>query len=95
MNKTAYDIIIKPVITERSNLELSANRYTFNVNRDANKIEIRKAVEEIYKVKVLNVNTVNCKGKTRRYGKVAGKMSDWKKAIVTLKAGEKIDAFVA
>ncbi len=78
------DIIIAPVITEKSNDELQAGKYTFKVNKKATKIDIRNAVEKLFEVKVLNVNTMSVKGKEVRRGKTVGKTSDWKKAIVTI-----------
>ena len=78
------DIIIAPVITEKSNDELQAGKYTFKVNKKATKIDIRNAVEKLFEVKVLNVNTISVKGKTKRMGKTSGKTPDWKKAIVTI-----------
>ncbi len=78
------EIIMAPVITEKSNDELQAGKYTFKVNKNATKVEIAKAVEKLFEVKVLNVNTMTVKGKTKRVGKYEGKTSDWKKAIVTI-----------
>lgn len=89
MIKTAQDIIIKPIITERSMEGLADKRYTFRVDKSANKIEIAKAVEEIFGVKVAKVNTMNVKGRLKRQGRTAGYTPDWKKAIVTLAEGEK------
>lgn len=93
MIKTAQDIIIKPIITEGSMGNLTMGKYTFKVAKSANKIEIAKAVEELFGVKVAKVNTMNCNGKNRRMGKYEGKTPDWKKAIVTLKDGEKTIEF--
>mgnify|MGYP004548433313 CR=1 FL=1 len=78
------EIIIRPVITEKSNDELQAGKYTFEVNKKATKVEIAKAVEKLFEVKVLNVNTMIVKGKTKRVRYKEGKTSDWKKAIVTI-----------
>ena len=78
------DVIIAPVITEKSNDELQAGKYTFRVNKKATKIDIRNAVEKLFEVKVINVNTLSVKGKEKRMGKTSGKTSDWKKAIVTI-----------
>ena len=83
--KTAQDIIIKPVITEKSMDSLQEGKYTFKVDKNANKLEIAKAVEELFDVKVAKVNTINCSGKSRRVGRLEGKEPDWKKAIGTLK----------
>ena len=81
---TAYDIIIKPVVTERSMENMESKRYTSNVDTRANKSEIKKAVETIFGVKVKQVNTMNITGKKKRMGANVGKRPDWKKAIVTL-----------
>ncbi len=81
---TAYDIIIKPVVTERSMENMESKRYTFKVDIRANKSEIKKAVETIFGVKVKQVNTMNITGKKKRMGANVGKRPDWKKAIVTL-----------
>ncbi len=89
-----YDIIVRPLITEKSSLlKESGNQYVFEVQRDANKIEIRKAVEKLFKVKVLSVHVTNMEGKKKRLGKFTGKKPDWKKAIVTLKPEDKITIF--
>ena len=82
--KAAQDIIIRPIVTEKSLSGVAFKRYTFEVAKDANKIEIAKAVETLFGVKVAKVNTVNCKGHERRRGRSVGFTSDWKKAIVTL-----------
>lgn len=82
--KAAQDIIIRPIVTEKSLSGVAFKKYTFEVAKDANKIEIAKAVAELFKVKVAKVNTVNCKGHERRQGRTVGYTSDWKKAIVTL-----------
>lgn len=87
--KSAYDIIRKPVITERSMAGLANNKYTFEVAPDANKIEIRKAIEEIFGVKVVKVNTIRRPGKWKRMGVHVGKRPDVKKAVVTLTADSK------
>jgi len=89
----ARDIILKPIISEQSTAAQAENKYTFKVNRDANKIQIKKAVEEIFKVKVVKVNTLNVLGKTRRMGKYEGKRPDWKKAIVQVAEGQTIQIF--
>ena len=82
--KTAQDIIVKPIITERSMSLVALKKYTFKVAKDSNKIEIAKAVEELFGVKVAAVNTMNVKGRYKRQGRYEGYQSDWKKAIVTL-----------
>ncbi len=89
----ARDIIIAPVITEKAVAALPEKKYTFRVKKDANKIEIAKAVEEIFDVRVAKVNTINMKGHLRRMGRNEGYTSDWKKAIVTLKPDSKTIEF--
>ena len=91
--KTAQDIIIAPVITEKSMSVIADKKYTFKVAKGANKIEIAKAVEELFKVKVAKVNTISVRGKSRRMGRYEGYTPDWKKAIVTLKADSKTIEF--
>lgn len=80
----ARDIIIRPIITEKSISGVADKKYTFEVDKSANKIEIAKAVEEIFKVKVVKVNTVNVRGQLRRQGRTQGYTRSWKKAVVTL-----------
>ena len=80
----AEDIIIKPIITEKSNMDMQEGKYTFKVAKKATKVEIRNAVEKLFDVKVLNVNTMTVKGKAKRGGVHRGMTSDWKKAIVTI-----------
>ena len=87
--KFAQDIILKPVITEKSMDGISAKRYTFKVAADATKPEIAKAVEELFGVKVAEVNTINMKKKPKRMGYHFGYTAEWKKAIVTLDASSK------
>ncbi len=90
--KTTYEVLTGPLLTERgTKLKETDNKVLFRVAKDANKIEIKKAVEEIFKIKVDRVTTMNCKGKRKRMGRHEGKRPDWKKAIVTLKEGEKLD----
>ena len=91
--KTAQDIIIDPVITEKSMSGIADKKYTFKVAKDANKVEIAKAVEEIFKVKVAKVNTLSVRGQARRMGRFAGYTSSWKKAIVTLEKDSKTIEF--
>ncbi len=93
MNLTAHDIIIRPIITEKSSSLMALSKYTFEVHRDANKIQIRNAVEEVFNVKVASVNTVNVKGKLRRRGASKGYTRSWKKAIVALKPDQHIEFF--
>ncbi len=94
MEKVAQDIILKPIITEHSMDCLAQGKYTFKVAKDANKIEIAKAVEKLFKgVKVAKVNTVSVRGRKKRMGRNEGYTSDWKKAIVTLAEGSKTIEF--
>lgn len=89
-----YEIIKAPIITEKtSQLIESENTYTFEVDKRANKIEIKKAIEEIFKVDVLRVNTINVKRKFKRMGQHEGYKPAYKKAMVTIADGQKIDAF--
>ena len=85
----SYDIIRRPIITEQSMDQVVDRKYTFEVAKNANKIEIKKAVEEIFKVEVEKVTTMNYDGKPKRQGVFAGKRADWKKAVVKLKEGSK------
>ena len=89
----ARDIIIAPVVTEKSVTLMADKKYTFKVEKTANKIQIAKAVEEIFGVKVAKVNTISMKGAKRRMGRFEGYRSDWKKAIVTLTADSKTIEF--
>ena len=91
--KTAQDIIIAPVITEKSMSDIADKKYTFKVAKDANKYEIADAVEKLFKVDVAKVNTINVRGKARRMGRYEGYTSSWKKAIVTLKPNSKAIEF--
>lgn len=88
--KTAYDIIKRPIITEQSMEDLDIKKYVFEVAKDANKIEIKKAIEEIFGVKVIRVTTTIVPGKEKRMGKnPAGMTSEWKKAVVKLSKNSK------
>ncbi len=90
--KNLYTVIKKPLFTEKgSNLKEAENKLLVEVSSDANKIEIKKAIEEIFKVKVEKVATIKTHGKWKRHGKSLGKRSDRKKALITLKKGEKLD----
>ena len=92
----AHDIIRRPIITEKSMDQVAARKYTFEVAKGANKIEIKKAVEEIFKVEVEKVTTINYIGKPKRQGVFAGKRADWKKAVVKLTENSKtIELFEA
>ncbi|MDD4526793.1 MAG: 50S ribosomal protein L23 [Candidatus Margulisbacteria bacterium] len=87
------NVILGPVITEKSSAMGAENKYVFKVLPDANKIEIKSVIEKTFKVEVLNVRTINVLGKNKRVGKFTGRTSDWKKAIVTIKEGQKIAEF--
>jgi large subunit ribosomal protein L23 len=87
MSAFAQDVILRPIITEASMDALALKKYTFVVAKDANKIEIAKAVAELFNVEVAKVNTTRVRGKLRRYGKYQGYNPSWKKAIVTLTEG--------
>ena len=91
--KTAYDIIIKPIITEQSMEATEEKKYVFQVAIDANKIEIKKAVEEIFGVKVEKVNTIRMEGKLKRNGRFVGRRANWKKDMVKLTAESKTIEF--
>lgn len=94
MKYDSHEILIKPLLTEKSTaLREEANKICFAVHPRANKIEIKKAVEEVLKVRVEKVNIQNVIGKTKITGRYVGKKPDWKKAIITLKEGEKLDIF--
>lgn len=80
----AEDIIIAPIVTEKSNLNMQEGKYTFKVAKKATKVEIKNAVEKLFEVKVLKVNTMTVNGKAKRVGVHQGRTSDWKKAIVTI-----------
>ncbi|MCD6400204.1 50S ribosomal protein L23 [candidate division WOR-3 bacterium] len=86
-------IIIRPHITEKITISREQSKYAFEVHRSATKLGIKKAVEELFKVTVLDVNIINVKGKTRRIGRIQGRKKNWKKAIVTLKPGDTIPLF--
>lgn len=89
--RNPHDVIIKPVISERTTGLMEENKYTFLVENKANKVEIANAVEKIFNVTVERVNTLKTRGKNRRMGRFTGKTPDRKKAIVTLKEGDKIE----
>ena len=89
-----YEIIKRPLITEKTNIQKEiANQLTFEVDRRANRIEIKRAIETAFKVRVASVQTMQVKGKVKRRGRNIGKRRNWKKAIVTLMPGERIDFF--
>ncbi len=93
--KDIHDVILRPVISEKSYEMLDENKYTFIVDPRANKTHIRQAVEKIFDVKVLSVNTMNRKGKRKRRGLIEGKRPDTKRAIVTVAPGDRIELFDA
>ena len=89
-----YDIIIRPVVTEKTSIQKEDfNQVSFEVDRRANRVEIRRAIEKIFNVKVADVKTMQVKGKVKQRGRIVGKRKDWKKAIVKLMPGERIDFF--
>jgi large subunit ribosomal protein L23 len=91
---TPYDIIKRPLVTEKTNIQKEEkNQVSFEVDRRANRIEIKRAVEKIFNVRVSEVRTLQIKGKIKRRGLILGKRKDWKKAIVTLRPGERIQFF--
>lgn len=90
----SHQLIRRPLITEKSTLQKEMhNQLVFQVDRQANKVEIKKAVEKIFKVQVMDVRTMNYEGKRKRLGRSSGRRSHWKKAVVTLKPGQKIEFF--
>ncbi len=88
-----YEVLRRPIITEKGTLLVTQNKYTFEVANGANKVMVREAVEKIFKVNVTAVNVVHMPAKTRRVGKHHAQTAPWKKAIVTVQSGQKIDAF--
>ncbi len=94
MKRDPFDILVKPLLTEKiTELQESANRVAFVVKNDVNRIEIRQAVEAVLKVKVKSVNVMKVMGKKKRQGRFLGKRPDWKKAIITLHEGEKVELY--
>ena len=91
--KSVYDVIVRPVVSEASYDMMEQNKYTFEVAKQAHKEEIAAAVEKLFNVHVLKVNTINVKPKTKRVRYVPGKTRSWKKAIVTLAEGDSIQLF--
>ena len=89
------EIIVKPIVTEKSNDGVQSGKYTFKVNKKATKVDIKRACEKLFGVKVLNVNTSIVKGKTVRRGRSVGKTSDWKKAIVTIDTNPEEQSYLA
>ena len=91
--KKNYDIIVRPLITEKTTRLIEENKYTFEVKQGSNKVEVAKAVEELWQVKVVAVNMINTQRKTRRVGKYEGLRPAVQKAVVTLAKGDKLDVF--
>lgn len=90
----SYDLIRRPVITEKSSIQKEENnQVTFEVDPRSNRIEIQRAVEKIFNVKVSDIHTMHVRGKTKRRGRILGKRRSWKKAVVTLMPGERIEFF--
>jgi large subunit ribosomal protein L23 len=89
----SYEVLRRPVITEKNTMLIEQNKYTFEVSRDANKPQIKEAVEKAFKVKVASVNVMHVPGKMRRAGRQRGMTSSWKKAVITLEPGNKIELF--
>lgn len=90
---TPHQIIVRPLITEKNTILMESNQYSFEVLREASKPEIKRAIESIFNVTVTRVNTLNVRGKMRRRGREVGYTRDWKKAIVTLADGDRIEIF--
>lgn len=94
MKRTSFDILKRPMVTEKSTVEKDErNKLFFEVDRRANKIQIKEAVEKIFKVNVLDVATISMKGKKKRAGRFFTTLPDWKKAIVTIKPGQRVEFF--
>jgi len=91
--RSMFDVIVRPIVTEKSTNQLEDNAYSFVVAQSANKVEIGRAVESLFDVKVDRVRTMRFRGKERRMGRHVGRRASWKKAIVTLREGETIDVF--
>jgi large subunit ribosomal protein L23 len=92
--KDLRQVVRRPLITEKGTLAKEANnQLIFDVDRRSNKVEIRQAIEQVFKVKVLKVRTINCEGKKKRMGRIMGRRSDWKKAYVTLAPGQSVEFF--
>ena len=90
----AYSVIKRPIVTEKTSIQKeNDNQITFEVDKGANRVQIRKAVEEIFKVQVIGVRTAHVRGKIKQRGRIIGKRRDWKKAVVKLTPGQRIDFF--
>ncbi|MFA6410551.1 MAG: 50S ribosomal protein L23 [Candidatus Buchananbacteria bacterium] len=93
LTNQAYQVLIKPLVTEKATFLASLNKYVFAINPKMNKVEVKKAIRTIYKVNPVAVNISNFSGRYVRYGRTSGRTKGWKKAIVTLKAGDKIEVY--
>lgn len=91
--RNPHEILIKPIVTERTTGLMEENKYTFKVDKKANKLEVKHAVEAIFKVDVVDVRTMNVVGKMKRMGRTMGMTTGWKKAIVSVKAGQRLPIF--
>lgn len=91
--RNPYEVLIKPIVSEKTTGLMEENKYTFKVDTKANKIEIKYAVETIFKVNVTDVKTMNVAGKMKRQGRTQGLTPEWKKAIVTIQAGQRLPIF--
>ena len=91
----AYKVLVRPQITEKATMLASSNKYVFRVHPSSNKHEVKKAIEKVYDVDVKKVNIINTSGKKRRYGSSLGRTKDWKKAVVTVAAGQRIEGVTA
>ena len=92
-NSNAYKVLVKPWVTEKASIQGAQDKYFFEVSKDTNKIEIAKAIKDVYGVSPISINVINMIGKKVRHGKVIGKKKDWKKAVITLKKGESIKIY--
>jgi len=94
LHKQLYGVIVRPIVTEKTSaLKAEANKVTFEVQKTANKIDVKNAVEKLFDVKVEDVSTMIMRGKAKRVGRSFGRKANWKKAVVTLKAGTDLDVF--
>lgn len=91
--KDAYKVLIRPLVTEKATDLAVLNKYCFEVAQNANKIEIKKAIKSLYGLEPVDIKIINLRGKRIRYGRVSGKKKNWKKAIITLKQGDKIEIY--
>jgi large subunit ribosomal protein L23 len=92
--RSPYQVVLRPLLTEKgTRLKEAGNQYLFRVAKTANKIEIKQAIEQLFRVTVLDVRTLRVRGKTKRLGRFQGRRPDWKKAVATLKEGETIELY--